>query len=95
MRSVGSSRNVITATPRQLESIIRLSEARARLRFADYVERQDVDEAIGLIKIALQQAATDPETGVIDMGLIATGITNTSRVKLNQIADTVKNILVK
>jgi DNA replication licensing factor MCM4 len=95
MRSVGSSRNVITATPRQLESIIRLSEARARLRFSDYVEREDVDEARRLIKMALQQAATDPETGVIDMGLISTGITNTSRVKLNQISDTIKNILVK
>ena len=94
MRSLGSSRNVITATPRQLESIIRLSEASARLRFSNYVEREDVDEAIRLIKIALQQAATDPETGVIDMGLIATGITTTSRNKLNLLTDTIKNILV-
>jgi DNA replication licensing factor MCM4 len=94
MRSVGSSRNVITATPRQLESIIRLAEASARLRFSNYVEREDVDEAIRLIKIALQQAATDPETGVIDMGLIATGITTTSRNKLNLLTDTIKNILV-
>jgi len=94
MRSVGSSKNVITATPRQLESIIRLSEARARLRFSDYVEKEDIDEAIRLIKIALQQAATDPETGVIDMGLISTGITNTSRIKLTHLSDTIKNILV-
>jgi DNA replication licensing factor MCM4 len=94
MRSQGTSRNVITATPRQLESLIRLSEARARLRNSDYVESEDVQEAIRLIKVATQQAATDPYTGVIDMDLITTGITTSSRLKLNQLTDTIKSILV-
>eukprot|EP00548_Thalassiothrix_antarctica_P012990 CAMPEP_0194173354 /NCGR_PEP_ID=MMETSP0154-20130528/7698_1 /TAXON_ID=1049557 /ORGANISM="Thalassiothrix antarctica, Strain L6-D1" /LENGTH=863 /DNA_ID=CAMNT_0038886385 /DNA_START=37 /DNA_END=2624 /DNA_ORIENTATION=+ len=35
-------------TPRQLLSILRLSQALARLRFSDFVARQDVDEAIRL-----------------------------------------------
>lgn len=94
MREVGISKNTISATPRQLESLIRLSEARAKLRFADFVERDDVEEAIRLIKVATQQAATNPETGVIDMDLIATGMTSASRQKLTQLADTIKNILV-
>ena len=33
----------------------------------------DVAEALRLIKVALQQAALDPETGTIDMDLINTG----------------------
>ncbi len=94
MRSIGNSRKTISATPRQLESILRLSEARARLRFSAYVEQEDVDEALRLIRVATQQAATNPDTGVIDMDLIATGMSATSRLKLNQIADTIKTILV-
>ena len=35
MRNLGSSRKVVTATPRQIESIIRLSEARAKMRLDD------------------------------------------------------------
>jgi DNA replication licensing factor MCM4 len=94
MRSQGSSRKTISATPRQLESLIRLSEARARLRFSKYVEKEDVDEAIRLIKEATQQAATDPNTGCIDMDMIATGMTSSSRQKLQQISDIIKSILV-
>jgi DNA replication licensing factor MCM4 len=93
MRSIGSGKNTISATPRQLESIIRLSEARARLRFSPTVEKDDVDEAIRLIKVATQQAATDPVTGVIDMDLIVTGMTTSSRAKLTQLTDTIRNIL--
>ena len=33
-------------TARQLLSILRLSQGLARLRFSDYVAREDVDEAI-------------------------------------------------
>jgi DNA replication licensing factor MCM4 len=95
MRSLGTSKNTISATPRQLESLIRLSEARARLRFSEYVEKQDVDEAIRLIKVATQQAATDPETGIIDMDLISTGMTTSSRVKLTNLSNTIKTILVR
>ncbi len=95
MRSQGSSRKTISATPRQLESIIRLSEARAKLRFSPSVEVEDVEEALRLVKVATQQAATDPETGLIDMDLISTGMTSTSRNKLTSLMDTVKNILVR
>merc|ERR1712130_1014109 len=51
MRSLGrvkasSGRKTITATPRQLESLIRLSESLARMRHSEIVEGQDVDEAV-------------------------------------------------
>jgi DNA replication licensing factor MCM4 len=94
MRGQSGSKNTISATPRQLESLIRLSEARARLRFSQYVEKEDVDEAIRLIKVATQQAATDPVTGKIDMDMITTGMATSSRQKLNVMIDNIKNILV-
>ena len=95
MRGHSGSKNTISATPRQLESLIRLSEARARLRFSEYVEREDVEEAIRLIKVATQQAATDPVTGKIDMDMITTGLATSSRQKLNIICDNIKGLLVK
>jgi DNA replication licensing factor MCM4 len=52
MRRLGSGAKTITATPRQLESLIRLSEALAKMRFAEWVEPNDVSEAIRLMKVS-------------------------------------------
>ena len=93
MRQSTTGKNRITATPRQLESVIRLSEARARTRFAEYINEEDIDEAIRLIKVATQQAATDPVTGVIDMDLLQTGLASSSREKYSRLTEEIKKIL--
>ena len=71
---MSANKKTITATPRQLESLIRISEALAKMRLSEIVERRDIDEAVRLIRTALQQSATDPKTGQIDMDIITTGI---------------------
>ena len=50
MRQVGSSRGAVTAYPRQLESLIRLAEAHARMRLSSKVENVDVEEARRYVK---------------------------------------------
>jgi len=45
MRKVGSGRGQVSAYPRQLESLIRLAEAHARMRLSDVVDVDDVQEA--------------------------------------------------
>ena len=57
------SRNTITATPRQLESLIRLSEALAKMEFNENVHVDHVREAIRLMQVATKKAAMDPVTG--------------------------------
>jgi len=42
------------------------------------------------MKIAIQQAATDPNTGKIDMDVIVTGKTSASRQKVQTIANKIK-----
>jgi DNA replication licensing factor MCM4 len=69
----------ITATTRQLESMIRLAEAHAKMRLSDTVTRDDVLEAVRLIKSALKQAATDARTGLIDMSLLTEGTSASER----------------
>eukprot|EP01119_Soliformovum_irregulare_P025718 TRINITY_DN9602_c0_g1_i1.p1 TRINITY_DN9602_c0_g1~~TRINITY_DN9602_c0_g1_i1.p1 ORF type:complete len:811 (-),score=201.60 TRINITY_DN9602_c0_g1_i1:15-2447(-) len=93
MRKLGGAKKTITATPRQLEALIRLSEALARMRFSKVVERIDVAEAQRLVRSALQQAATDPRTGTLDVDLITTGRSATSRGRLTELMEEIKRIL--
>lgn len=93
MRKLGSNRKVITATPRQLESLIRLSEALARMKLSNVVTRVDVEEAIRLIRVATHQAATDPTTGQIDMDLLQTGVGASSRQKILKLRELLLQIL--
>lgn len=86
MRKAGMRNKTITATPRQLESLIRLAEANARMRLAEEVGEDDVAEAVRLMTAATLTAATNPETGEIDMDLITTGRSATDRERIQQIA---------
>lgn len=69
----------ITATVRQLDSLIRLSEALARMRYSSVVERFDVDEAMRLMKVSTHKAAIDPTTGIADFDILTTGISRAQR----------------
>lgn len=83
MRALGadirSQERRITATTRQLESMIRLAEAHAKMRLSEEVTADDVNEAVRLIKSALKQAATDARTGLIDMSLLTEGTSTGDR----------------
>lgn len=57
MRKVGSGRGQISAYPRQLESLIRLAEAHAKMRFAQAVTVADVEEAYRLAEDQVQQGS--------------------------------------
>lgn len=72
--------------------MIRISEALAKMRLSEFVEKQDVEEAVLLIKNALQQSATDPTTGKINMDILTTGQTRTSAEKLQVICNFIKNV---
>ena len=69
MRNVDSD-DMITVTPRQLEGIIRLSTARARLLMKDKVEEEDAERAIFLIQSMLEDAGVDVNTGKVDLGVL-------------------------
>ncbi|KAK9287112.1 hypothetical protein L1049_015523 [Liquidambar formosana] len=91
----GSSKKVITATPRQIESLIRLSEALARIRFSEWVEKRDVLEAFRLLDVAMQQSATDHSTGTIDMDLITTGVSASERMRRENLMTATRNIIME
>jgi replicative DNA helicase Mcm len=69
MRNVDSE-GMITVTPRQLEGLIRLSTARARLLLKDKVEADDAERAIYLVQRMLETAGVDVNTGKVDLGVL-------------------------
>ncbi|KAJ8302791.1 hypothetical protein KUTeg_019187 [Tegillarca granosa] len=93
MRKVGSGRGQISAYPRQLESLIRLAEAHAKMRFSETVDIADVEEAIRLYKEALKQAAVDPTTGKIDITILTTGISGAARKRKAEITQALKKLI--
>ncbi|GKY99972.1 hypothetical protein MPSEU_000950800 [Mayamaea pseudoterrestris] len=85
----------ISATPRQLESLIRLSEGLAKMRYSKVVTRADALEAVRLMKVATQSAATDPRTGRIDMDMIATGRSSADREQAAQVNMCLKELFAE
>jgi len=61
---------MITVTPRQLEGLIRLATARARLLLKDQVDAEDADRAIFLMESMLHDAGVDVNTGKVDLGVL-------------------------
>ena len=82
----------ITATARQLESLVRLSEARARMELRSEVTPDDVREAVRLVKTALMDSATD-KYGRIDMDLITGGLGQAQREELAQLGQQILSAL--
>ncbi|KAG5510529.1 hypothetical protein JKF63_06826 [Porcisia hertigi] len=69
LRQARGSSCTVSATLRQLESMIRLSEALAKMRYSSEVSVEDVMEAKRIISAALKKSATDPTTGLINLDM--------------------------
>lgn len=81
MRNVDSE-GMITATPRQLEGLVRLATARARLLMKDNVDSEDADRAIYLVSQMLETVGIDVNTGKVDLGVLhGKPLSETSKLK--------------
>jgi len=72
MRSIEGEdkEKMITITPRQLEGLIRLATARAKILLKNQVDEKDADRAIYLFNEMLKNAGIDVNTGKIDIGVL-------------------------
>lgn len=73
---------IISILARNLDALVRLSEAHAKMALRDKVEKSDVEEIIKLFKRYLKDTGYDEKTGKIDMDRVLAG---ESRVTLNKI----------
>jgi len=90
MRSIYQQTSTVAITARQLESLIRLAEARARAALRDYVTEEDVLDVIDLMKRSLSEVGVDVETGKPDIDVILTGKPKSMRDKFAIVIKTIK-----
>lgn len=94
LRNQGS-REVITATPRILESLIRISESLAKMELRESVLASDVNEAVRLLKAATYAAAVDPETGLIDWEQLIVGVSAGKRKRMKEVEALLQELLTE
>ncbi|TLZ70583.1 MAG: hypothetical protein E6K06_07675 [Methanobacteriota archaeon] len=85
--AAGSS---VPITPRQLEAIIRLSEASARLRLSETVGAEDADRAVRIVEYWMGMVAG--EEGRFDIDIIQTGISQSQREQIISIRDIISEL---
>ncbi len=85
----------IAITPRQLESLVRLSEARAKMRLSDEVSYDDAAGAVNLMNSTLEKFAKDADTGKLDIDRMSSGHSAKSRRKLDQIDNLIDRMIEK
>jgi replicative DNA helicase Mcm len=80
----------VPITPRQLEAIIRLSEAGARLRLSETVTGEDADRAVRIVEYWMGKVAG--EEGRFDIDIIQTGISQSQREQIISIRNIISEL---
>ena len=62
------------------------------MRFNKEVTLQDAERVIRIVESCLRQVGVDPETGLFDADVIATGISKSTRDRTRYIQDIIKDI---
>jgi len=79
----------IPISARQLQALIRMAEASAKVRLSDEVKVEDAKRAIDIMKYYLMQVGYDYESKTFDIDRIATGISSSQRSKIFAVRDTI------
>ncbi|MEK6936892.1 MAG: minichromosome maintenance protein MCM [Nanoarchaeota archaeon] len=85
LRNSGDSKDGVKPIPisaRQLEALIRLSEASAKIRLSSKITKEDSRRAIRILRRCLEKVGIDPETGKYDIDVLSTGISTSQRGKI-------------
>jgi replicative DNA helicase Mcm len=89
----GSSEGTAVAiTPRQLEGLVRLAEASARIRLSEQITSDDTDRAIRITRYFLSRVASAGEGGGFDIDIIATGTGHSQRTRMIRLIEIIRDI---
>ncbi|MEA1895174.1 MAG: LAGLIDADG family homing endonuclease [Euryarchaeota archaeon] len=93
LRRQGEDRDSpVPVTARQLEALVRLCEASARLRLSYEATIEDAERVIRVVESCLRQVAFDAETGMFDADLITTGVSKSQRDKFKILRGIIRDI---
>ena len=93
LRSQGQDSNKpVPVTARQLEALIRLGEANARLRLSNRITIEDAQRVVKVLEGCLKKVGVDPDTGFLDADIISTGMSKTTRDKTKLMKEIIRDI---
>jgi replicative DNA helicase Mcm len=93
MRKAGELENApVPITARQLESMIRLTEAHAKMALHATAVADDAQAAVRLVQVSLQQVGIDRETGQYDIDNIMIGRGKSQRDKLQTLLTLLRDL---
>ena len=83
---------IVSILARNLDALVRLSEAHAKMALRKKVLKSDVEEIIKLFKRYLKDTGYDETTGKIDMDRILVGQSRSTLSKLDKMMNKLKEI---
>jgi replicative DNA helicase Mcm len=89
MRSASEAEgSPVAITARQLESLVRIAEARARAALRKEVTAEDAEAAVAIMKRSLEEVGIDLSSYKIDIDIIMTGKPKSVRDRLQTVLST-------
>jgi replicative DNA helicase Mcm len=90
MRSASETEGTpIAITARQLESLVRIAEARARMAFRKEILAEDAEAAVAIMQRSLEEVGIDVSSHKLDIDIIMTGKPKSTRDKMQVILGTI------
>jgi replicative DNA helicase Mcm len=88
----GGEASAVAITARQLESLVRMAEARARAHLREEVTIEDAEGVINLMRKSLEQVGVDVTTGQIDIDLLYSGKPRSLQNQLQKVLQVVREM---
>jgi len=92
LRGIAAPNKPVPVTARQLEALVRLAEASARIRLTNTICLDDAKRVIHIVDTCLRQIAYDAKTGNFDIDKVVTGISKEKRDIVRVIKDAIRDI---
>ncbi|MBI2076955.1 MAG: hypothetical protein HYT80_01095 [Euryarchaeota archaeon] len=83
---------VIGITPRQIEALIRLTEASARIRLSNTADATDAERAIRIFTTYLKTVGWDAEAGAISIDIIAAGASSSQQDRMRRVLEIIRRL---
>ncbi|MGZ4904298.1 MAG: minichromosome maintenance protein MCM [Halobacteriota archaeon] len=92
LRKQGGEGSPIPITARQLEALVRLAEARARMRLRTWITLEDAQRVVTIVEACLKEVGVDPETGKRDFDFLAVGKSRSQQERIKSIRDIIREL---
>jgi replicative DNA helicase Mcm len=93
LRGLASESNKpVPVTARQLEALVRLAEASAKIRLSPDIDMTDAKRVVNIVDTCLRQIAYDAKSGTFDIDKVVTGISKGKRDLIRTIKEVIRQI---